>query len=186
MDYADFPAVNEARGLPRVLVVQPHRNSLAVLAHRVGAAGFRVSIAEDAQGALAEMHRARADVVLADLTLKRTSGVELVQMVREDATHRDLPLIMMGGRSEAESAIRALHAGADDLVRKPFHFDVLIARIVRQITRAKALKELRDVNATLDARIVTRAIELGEVRARLAMSEAERRRLEGLVGSKAA
>jgi two-component system, OmpR family, phosphate regulon response regulator PhoB len=45
---------------------------------------------------------------------------------------------------------------------------------------------LREVNAALDARVVTRAIELGEARDRLALSEAERHRLQNLVAAKAA
>jgi two-component system, OmpR family, phosphate regulon response regulator PhoB len=186
MDQGEIPVVTDALELSRVLVVQPSHHYLSVLAHRVAEAGFRVSTAEDAQGALAEMYRAQPDVVLAELVLKRTSGVELVQIVREDAAHHDVPLIMMGGRSDAIAAVRALRAGADDVVRKPYSFDVLIARIARQIARAKAIKELRDANATLDARVVRRAIELGEVRDRLAMSEAERRRLEALIVAKAA
>jgi DNA-binding response OmpR family regulator len=186
MDQGEIPVVIGALELPRVLVVQPNHHYLSVLAHRVAEAGFRVSIAEDAQGALAEMYRARPDVVLAELVLRRTSGVELVQIVREDAAQHEVPLIMMGGRSDAGAAIRALRAGADDVVRKPYSFDVLIARITRQIARAKAVKELRDANAALDARVVRRSIELGEMRDRLASSEAERRRLETLVVAKAA
>jgi len=78
--------------------------------------------------------------------------------------------------------VQAYAAGADDVVLKPFHFEVLAARIERRLARAKAIEELRRDNATLDARVVTRAIELGEVRARLLESEAERRRLAGMVG----
>jgi DNA-binding response OmpR family regulator len=92
-----------------------------------------------------------------------------------------LPVIMMGGRSEAVAAVRALHSGADDVVRKPFHFDVLIARIARQIARADSVRELRDANAALDARVVTRSLALGELADRLQASEAERQRLELMV-----
>src|SRR6266496_3993697 len=129
MDRGHISADLGAYALPRVLVVQPNRNCLSVIAHRIGEAGYRVSTADGAHAALAEMHRMRPDVLLGELTMKGTGGVELVQMIREDAAHRDLPLIMMGGRSEAGAAVRALHAGADDVVRKPFHLDVLIARI---------------------------------------------------------
>jgi len=181
MDHANPQAVIEIGARPRVLVVQPNRNYLGVLTRRIGEAGYRVSTADGAQAALAELHRMQPDLLLSELTMKETSGVELAQMIREDPVHRDLPLIMMGSRSEAGIAIRALRAGSDDVVRKPFHFEVLIARIARQIARARGVKELREANATLDARIVTRAIELGEIRDRLAVSEAERQRLQSLV-----
>ncbi len=170
---------------PRVLIVEPDRKYLALLARRVAQAGFRVATAEGAQTALAEMHRVVPDILLGELVMKGTSGVELVRMIREDAVHFEMPLIMMAGRSEAVAAVRALHAGADDVVRKPFDFDVLIARIARQLERARSVRELRHANAALDARVVTRAIAVGELRAQLQASEAERRRLEQMVPKRA-
>lgn len=175
-----FSAAIEAAP-PRVLIVEPDRNYSSVLARRIAEAGYRIATASGAQAALAEMHRLAPDVLIAELTMKGSHGVELVRMVRGDAVHHDLPLIMMGGRSEAVAAVGALHAGADDVVRKPFHFDVLIARIARQIARARSFRELRDANAALDARVVTRALALGEVTAQLHASEAECRRLASMV-----
>ncbi len=170
-----------ARKGPRVLIVDPKRTNLAVLARRLGDEGYRISAAESGQAAVAEMHRASVDLVLAELNMPVMNGVELVRIIRDDAMMRDIPVILIAGRSEADGTIRALAAGADDVVIKPFHFEVLAARIARQIARAKAVEELRLDNATLDARVVTRAIELGEMRARLLESEAERRRLAELV-----
>jgi DNA-binding response OmpR family regulator len=57
------------------------------------------------------------------------------------------------------------------VILKPFHFEVLFARIDRRIDRARSLKSLRLDNATLDARIVERAIQVGELRDRLAVLE---------------
>ena len=170
----------------RVLIVEPNRSHAGVLARRIAQTGYRVAAADSAQSAMAEMHRMRPDLVLSELRLQRTSGVELVRMIREDAANCDLPVIMIGGRTDAGAAVRALRAGADDAVRKPFDFDVLIARIARQLARARAVSDLRDANAALDARVVTRAMELGELRDRLASSEAEMRKLQMMVRAKAA
>ena len=186
MDQDRPRADRNAAVAPRVLIVEPSRNAINVLARRIADAGFRVAAADGVQSAMAEMHRVRPDLVLAELRLERGSGVELVRMVREDAANCDLPLIMIGGRSEAGAAVRALRAGADDAVRRPFDFDVLIARMGRQLARARSLRELRAANAALDARVVTRAIELGEVRDRLVSVEAERRALQMLVRARAA
>ncbi|MEO7240042.1 MAG: response regulator, partial [Sphingomicrobium sp.] len=84
-------------------------------------------------------------------------------------------------RSQTDGAVSALDTGADDVVIKPFHFDVLIARIGRQIARARGLRQLRTDNAALDARVVTRAIELGEMRQRWIEAEGERQRLERMI-----
>ena len=64
--------------------------------------------------------------------------------------------------------MRAYEAGADDVILKPFHFEVLIARIGRRIERARSVQRLQQDNAALDARVVERAIQVGELREQLA------------------
>lgn len=175
--YPDTEA-SAAAGQPRVLIVDPNKTNLGVLARRISEAGYRVTTADSAQMAMAELHRLPVDLLLAELKMRGSGGPELVRMMREDAVLRDIPVILIAGRSDANGSVRALEAGADDVVVKPFHFEVLTARIARQIRRARNVRQLRDDNATLDARVVTRAIELGEMRERWLASEAELRRLE--------
>ena len=173
---------SEAPEAPRVLIVQPNRNYLAVLARRITEGGYRVATAECTQAAMAELHRVPIDLILSELRMQRSGGVELVRMVREDPIHRDIPIFLLTGKSDAEGAVQAYKCGADTVIAKPFHFEVLIARIGREIERSRALRKLHDDNAALDARVVGRAIELGEMRERWLESEAERQRLEDLVG----
>ena len=134
-----------------------------------------------AADAVAELHRAPVDLVLAELRMEPTSGVELARLIRDDISISDVPLILITGRSDTRGAVDAFEAGADDVVAKPFHFEVLQARIAGRLAKARSVDELRRDNAALDARVVTRAIELGEMRAAFAASEAERLRLAGIV-----
>ena len=167
---------------PRLLVIEPNRTYLGTIGRRLAEAGFRIATAQSAQEGLAELHRVPVDLILSELKLPGTSGVELVRMIREDAVHRHLPLLLMAGRSDPR-AIDAFRAGADGVVRKPFDFDFLAARISREIERARAVESLREDNAALDARVISRAIELGEMRSRWEASEAERLRLQGSASS---
>ena len=127
---------------------------------------------------MAELQRLPISLILSELRMPGTGGVELVRMVRDDPVHRELPIFLITGKSDAEGAVMAYQCGADTVIGKPFHFEVLIARIGREIERSKSLAKLRNDNAALDARIVGRAIELGEMRDRWLASEAERRRLQ--------
>lgn len=167
-----------------MLVVEPSRSALGVLTRRLVEAGYRVAAAESAEQAVGELHRLPVDLVLAELAMPDMSGTELTRLIRDEAGLRDIPVILLAGRSDASGAIRALEAGADDIVAKPFHPELLLARISRQLARARSVEELRTDNATLDARVVTRAIELGEMRMALHESELERRRLSGLVANR--
>jgi DNA-binding response OmpR family regulator len=175
------PASNHGSGAARLLLIEPNKSALGVMAKRLGELGYRLIACESADNAIAEMHRLPVDLVLAELRMTGTSGVELTRLIRDDTVLKDTPVILITGKSDSSGAVDGFGAGAEDVVAKPFHFEVLAARIARRIARARSVKELRHDNAALDARVVTRAIELGEIRAKFAQSEAERLRLEQLV-----
>jgi len=175
------PPSNHGSGPARLLIVEPNRNALGVLAKRLGEAGYRIIACDNAGNATAEMLRAPVDLVLAELRMATVSGVELTRRIRDDTKLKDTPIILITGRSDSAGAVDGFGAGADDVVAKPFHFEVLAARIARRIARARSVKELKHDNAALDARVVSRAIELSEIRAALQQSEAELLRLQRLI-----
>jgi DNA-binding response OmpR family regulator len=166
---------------PRILIVEPHKSGLSVMARRLGEAGYRILACASATDAVAELHRAPVDLLLSELRMAPMSGIELVRLVRDDSNLKDMPVVLITGRSDKTGAVEGFAAGADDVVAKPFHFEVLLARIAQRLAKARAVRELRRDNATLDARVTTRAIELGEMRAAFEASEAERRRLAAMV-----
>lgn len=159
---------------PRILLIQSNRTYLGVVARRLKEFGYRVATAETAQTGLAEMYRVPVDLVLCDVVLPGTSGIEFARMVREDPVNRDVPLLLVVGRSDPTAAVKAFEAGADGVIRKPCHFEVLGACIARQLDRADAVKRLVNDNAMLDARVVQRAIQIGELRDQLARVTAAR------------
>jgi DNA-binding response OmpR family regulator len=160
-----YPTTPDER--PRILIVEPNRTNLGVMARRLSEAGFRVTTADNGASAIAELYRLPIDLVLAELNMPRMSGAELARAIRGEVQWNDVPVMLITGKSEPKGAVRAYEAGADDVILKPFHFEVLIARIERRIERARNVKRLREDNATLDARIVERAIQIGELREEL-------------------
>ena len=153
---------------PRILVVEPNRTNLGVMARRLSEHDFRVTTADCGETAIAELYRLPVELVLAELNMPRMSGAELARAIRGEVQWNDIPVVLITGRSKPADSVRAYDAGADDVILKPFHFEVLIARIDRRIDRARSFKRLREDNATLDARIVERAIQIGELRDELA------------------
>ena len=160
-----YPATPEER--PRILVVEPNRNNLGVMARRLSEPGFRVTTADSGASAIAELYRLPIDLVLAELDMPRMSGAELARAIRGEVQWNDIPVMLITGKSKPADAVRAYAAGADDVILKPFHFEVLIARIERRIERARSVQRLKDDNAALDARVVERAIQIGELREQL-------------------
>ena len=159
-----YPAPDER---PRILVVEPNRTNLGVMARRLSEAGYRVATADSGASAIAELYRLPVDLVVAELNMSRMGGAELARAIRGEVQWNDIPVMLITGKSEPKGAVRAYAAGADDVILKPFHFEVLIARIERRIDRARAVRQLQEDNAALDARVVERAIQIGELRERL-------------------
>lgn len=171
---------------PRLLVIDSNRAYLGVLSRRLAESGYRVATAESAQSALAEMYRIPVDLVICDVELRGTNGIEFARMVRDDPVHCEVPLLVVVGRSDPAAAVSAFKAGADGVIRKPCHFEVLAACIARQLARAESLKRLANDKAALDAKIISRVIELRETQVQLSAAESERRRLAAIVEGRAA
>jgi two-component system OmpR family response regulator len=176
----DLPAPDPTatrRSLATILVVDDSRTNLAVLGRRLGHLGY-LTVLSDNGGEALDLIAARGfDLVLLDMVMPRLSGVQVLREIRGSHDTADLPVIMLTGRSDPAAAVEALAAGADDHVANPFDFDVLAARIARTLLRARRIAELKRSNASLDARIAARAVELGETKTQLAATRADRQRL---------
>ena len=153
---------------PRILDVEPNRTNLRVMARRLAEAGFRVTTADSGASAIAELYRLPVDLVLAEMEMPRMSGAELARTIACEVQWSEIPVMLITGKSKPKDAVRGYESGADDVILKPFHFEVLIARIDRRLDRARNFKRLQDDNAALDARVVQRAIEIGELKDELA------------------
>ncbi len=160
-----------------ILAVDDSRTNLNILGRRLGHLGYMVVLSDNGVEALDLIAARGFDLVLLDLVMPVMSGLDVLNEIRGSRETADLPVIMLTGRSDAAAAVDALAAGADDHVAKPFDFDVLSARIDRVIDRARRIADLKRSNATLDARIAARAMELGEARVELAETRADRLRL---------
>ncbi len=84
-----------------------------------------------------EILRSETDValVILDLFMPGMSGFELLEIVRADAGFDRLPVLVLSGSEKSEDRVRALEAGADDFVIKPFNPQELAARVKNLIRR---------------------------------------------------
>jgi DNA-binding response OmpR family regulator len=116
----------------RILAVEDEPAILRMLERGLTAAGHQVLTASSGEdGALLGMDEA-VDLVLLDISLPELSGHEVLARLR--ARRPDLPVLMLTARDDLDNKVRALDAGADDYLTKPFAFEELLARI-RALTR---------------------------------------------------
>ena len=116
----------------RILAVEDEPAILRLLERGLTAAGHQVLTASSGEdGAVIAMDEA-VDLVLLDISLPELSGHEVLGRIR--SRRPALPVLMLTARDELDHKVRALDAGADDYLTKPFAFEELLARI-RALTR---------------------------------------------------
>jgi two-component system KDP operon response regulator KdpE len=116
----------EGAGQPRVLIVDDEQPIRRFLRSALDTGEFALHFAENGREALGAVVAVRPDVVLLDLGLPDVDGVEVIRRIREWS---QVPIIVLSAREREEEKVRALDAGADDYLTKPFGVGELQARI---------------------------------------------------------
>jgi two-component system KDP operon response regulator KdpE len=117
----------------RVLVCDDETQILRALRVILRDAGFEVTTAQTAQEALDAAALRPLDAAILDLILPDGNGVEVCRSIREWS---QMPILVLSAVGEEQEKVRALDAGADDYVTKPFGPDELIARLNAALRRA--------------------------------------------------
>ncbi|WP_328929286.1 response regulator [Streptomyces sp. NBC_00190] len=131
--------------MPRVLVVEDDPQLVRALKINLQARKFDVEEAPDGGSALRLAAARKPDVIVLDLGLPDMDGIDVIKGVRGWSR---VPILVLSARHTSEDKIRALDAGADDYVTKPFSMDELLARL-RAATRRQADPEQRTGEVTL-------------------------------------
>ncbi len=128
----------------QILVVDDLSLSRMVLRAKLTAACYNAVLAADAQTALGLARAHQPDLVLLDHGLPDVSGVELCGLLRADPRTSNIPIILITADAGRDTRLRALRAGADDVLTKPLDEALLMSR-VRALLRRNAIQtELRD------------------------------------------
>jgi len=114
----------------RALVIEDSQAMRSILAGILGDLGFEVSLAADAEEALAVLENdQRFEFALVDWNLPAMSGLDLVISIRDRATHDDIKLMMVTTETELARVQEALEAGADEYIMKPFDREMLLEKL---------------------------------------------------------
>ena len=120
------PGPPPAGSEPLALVVEDEPPMVRVLKAALTSHGFRVVEAPNGQEALRQAAMRAPDVVVLDLGLPDMDGLEVTRRLREWSS---VPVIVLSARGQEGDKIKALDAGADDYVTKPFAVGELMARV---------------------------------------------------------
>jgi two-component system KDP operon response regulator KdpE len=141
----------------RVLVVDDEAEVRNAVRRGLELMGYSIETASDGAEGVAKVETWRPDVVLLDLAMPRMGGLRALEQIRNWST---LPIIVLSVMGEEADKVRALDAGADDYLTKPFGVQELDARIRVALRHAKpesveSVLQFDNVVLDVDKRLVT-------------------------------
>ncbi|MEQ9638851.1 MAG: sigma-54 dependent transcriptional regulator [Alphaproteobacteria bacterium] len=148
-----------------LLIVDDELDNRELIAEVLSDEGYAPRTAADSTQTLAALAARRPQLVLLDIWLQgsKMDGLELLDHIK--AQHPDLPVVMISGHGNIETAVSAIKRGAYDFIEKPFETDRLLLVIQRAIEAAKLTRENAELRQRVgrDSEMVGGSSGLGQV-----------------------
>jgi len=123
-----------ARKTTRILVVDDDVEILRLVSRILELEGFDIVPVESGRAAIQEMEREQFDLLVLDLMMPGIDGTTVCRHIRNFST---VPIIVLTAKTDVEEKVKALEAGADDYVTKPFSTQELLARVRAALRRSQ-------------------------------------------------
>jgi PAS domain S-box-containing protein len=180
----------------RIMVVDDDPKILAILQKILEPWGLTLTVLEDPRQFWEVLGKTTPDLLILDVEMPHVNGIELCQIVRNDARWGNLPILFLTIHTDTDIVNQVFAAGADDFVSKPIVGPELVTRILNRLERVKlrrnlsALRQskpgkqqqpeasLQKIKDELELRVAQRTAELMRVNEQLRAELSERKRIE--------
>lgn len=126
----------------RILIIEDSPLQARKLQDLLAGSNYYSEVANNGSQALAMANEGGFDLILMDMVLPDTSGLQLISHLKNGKTTHAIPIIMLSGTSDKENVISAIRLGANDYLTKPYVHDELILKIELHLNLGKAQREL--------------------------------------------
>jgi len=126
-----------------ILVVEDSPSQAERLKYFLEREGFRITVAEDGNQALALLGELRPSLVISGIIMPGMNGYELCKRIKSDERTGDIPVILLTSLTSSEEVLEGLACGANNFITKPYSEEYLLSIIARILARWKILKSER-------------------------------------------
>ncbi len=119
--------------MARILLVEDEDKVSSFIKKGLNEHQFTVDVARDGVAGLTEVLQQTYDLIILDVMLPLINGIDLCKQIRQKQAQ--VPILMLSALGTIDDKVNGLHAGADDYLIKPFHFNELLARIEALLRR---------------------------------------------------
>ena len=142
--------------MSKILIIEDEKEIADLERDYLEMSNFEVDILNDGKEAVKHIIENNYDLLILDLMLPNTNGLEICKSIREKV---DIPIIMVTAKVESIDKIRGLGIGADDYITKPFDPAELVARVEAHIKQYQRLtnknpkeniKTIKDIQIYMD------------------------------------
>jgi DNA-binding response OmpR family regulator len=115
----------------KILISDDEVIMLKIIELRLKKDGHEVIVTSNGKEAIEQIKLHDPDMIIADIMMPFTSGLEIVSMVKQNHLHRKVPIIILSAMGQENVVLEAFNLGADDYITKPFSPNELSMRVKR-------------------------------------------------------
>ncbi|MCZ1266957.1 MULTISPECIES: response regulator transcription factor [Paenibacillus] len=116
----------------KIMLIEDDESLFSEIKERLSQWSYDVYGVRDFGKVMQEYSAIQPQLVIIDIQLPQYDGFHWCRMIR---AHSNVPIIFLSSRDHPTDMVMSMHLGADDFIQKPFHFDVLIAKIQATLRR---------------------------------------------------
>lgn len=136
--------------MTKALIIDDVADNVDLMTFDLQDEGYEVISANEADAGIKLAEQEVPDIILLDVNMPGISGIEACRKIRGDEKIRDIPIILVTANHMDDDIEVGLDAGANDYVTKPYHYEVLAARIRTALRLKEAQDRLVELNNRLE------------------------------------
>lgn len=118
---------------PTILIVEDEKDAVEMYRIVLEVEGYQVMVAYTLQAAIKQLEKKKPDLILLDVVLRGSSGLDLCELVRKDPGLADLPIVIISNLDSPEDIKAGLDAGANVYLTKPISQDELLEAVQQNL-----------------------------------------------------